>query len=616
MSRKKKNNHFIVPDSSCESAPFQSKSMGNSSYPKISTHRRRALAIKKNLKKAVKLPLKNFKSSNVRSAAYVKFTVYKKTNLATWGLIRAQCYSSEVVQVKQKTGGDYEVLMLIEPDGVDEFNKKINEYLSSFNDKGGTYTNKTIIQPITKIESVPLRALSKTPLDVSKKRQFKWWEVWVFSDKKNNFIEACNERNIKPSSNIDFVERSLFIIKAKYIDLDEIFRETDYITSISDKVASPSLFFDNVSDGGFSNFDKKKYVEDVLKRTTYEDSCVDVVLLDDGVCEEHPLLKPYIKSKHLDAVSSWSAPASCEHGTPMAGLALFNDLFLHLESTRPINVNHKIQGVRIINNNEPAKPQFWGEVTVRGAEKALENSRNKVFCSAVTDDSNICTGHPDSWSSEIDRFTHDDKQLFLQAIGNKSNLISLPKDVVKKHERFMGESPSQAWNTLTIGAVTYKESPGYKNEIFSEPGELSPYTKTSSGWMDWPIKPEVVFEGGNAIIDEHQCIIEHSDVSLLSTAKSFSISMFTPFCATSASTAIASNFASTLWGKNERLWPETIKGLMVHSADWTEQMNEEMKGLLKEDSRTALRKFGWGVPSMEKAIYSTNNSLTLIAERD
>jgi len=48
--------------------------------------------------------------------------------------------------------------------------------------------------------------------------------------------------------------------------------------------------------------------------------------------------------------------------------------------------------------------------------------------------------------------------------------------------------------------------------------------------------------------------------------------LFTTFEATSAASALASRFAAQNWVQYPSLWPETIRALMVHSAEWTEQM--------------------------------------------
>ncbi len=64
------------------------------------------------------------------------------------------------------------------------------------------------------------------------------------------------------------------------------------------------------------------------------------------------------------------------------------------------------------------------------------------------------------------------------------------------------ESPSQAWNALVAGAYTDKITithPDYAGwEAVAPAGDLSPGEPDVGIWdRQWPIRPDVVFEGGN-----------------------------------------------------------------------------------------------------------------------
>lgn len=66
-------------------------------------------------------------------------------------------------------------------------------------------------------------------------------------------------------------------------------------------------------------------------------------------------------------------------------------------------------------------------------------------------------------------------------------------------------------------------------------------------------------------------------------------------------------------------WPETIRGLLIHSANWSEKMNERYQHLLQSHTdglakESMLRTVGYGVPNLEQARYSVENALTLIAQ--
>jgi hypothetical protein len=64
------------------------------------------------------------------------------------------------------------------------------------------------------------------------------------------------------------------------------------------------------------------------------------------------------------------------------------------------------------------------------------------------------------------------------------------------------------------------------------------------------------------------------------------------------------------------LWPETIRALLIHSAEWNSVMrrNQELNSMNVNDKTFLLRRFGYGVPDIDRARYSLKNSLTLIAE--
>jgi hypothetical protein len=61
-------------------------------------------------------------------------------------------------------------------------------------------------------------------------------------------------------------------------------------------------------------------------------------------------------------------------------------------------------------------------------------------------------------------------------------------------------------------------------------------------------------------------------------------------------------------------WPETIRGLLVHSADWTPQMLTGRNINNEGQRRALLRSVGYGVPNLSRALYSAANALTLIAQ--
>jgi hypothetical protein len=63
------------------------------------------------------------------------------------------------------------------------------------------------------------------------------------------------------------------------------------------------------------------------------------------------------------------------------------------------------------------------------------------------------------------------------------------------------------------------------------------------------------------------------------------------------------------------LWPETIRALLIDSAEWTPRMKSELESATKAgDVEHLLRCYGYGVPNLERALWSAGNALTLIVQ--
>jgi hypothetical protein len=183
--------------------------------------------------------------------------------------------------------------------------------------------------------------------------------------------------------------------------------------------------------------------------------------------------------------------------------------------------------------------------------------------------------------------------------------------------------PAQAWNALTVGAYTEKTTvtdptlEGWAPVAAS--GDLSPYSTTSVAFAaKWPIKPDVVFEGGNVIHNHAGDTSKgEADVSLLTTHHRPMEKLFVTSWATSAAAAQVARMAAQISAEYPEYWPETIRALVVHSAEWTEAMQAQLSGANRKREREALvRRYGFGVPSLLRAMRSADDALTLIVQSE
>ena len=182
--------------------------------------------------------------------------------------------------------------------------------------------------------------------------------------------------------------------------------------------------------------------------------------------------------------------------------------------------------------------------------------------------------------------------------------------------------PAQAWNALTVGActdlarITEPDADGYSP--VAPPGGLSPFSTTSLTWQPhWPLKPDVVLEGGNAAKDSLSAVRMPS-LSLLTTNHQPADRLFTTTNATSAATALASRMAAQVMAAYPEFWPETIRALIVQSAKWTDAMKRTYLPAIgdpsKADYGNLLRRCGFGCPDLDRALWSVANSLTMIVQ--
>jgi hypothetical protein len=123
-------------------------------------------------------------------------------------------------------------------------------------------------------------------------------------------------------------------------------------------------------------------------------------------------------------------------------------------------------------------------------------------------------------------------------------------------------------------------------------------------------------EGGNMAIDPSTRGADYVDsLCLLSTNREFLRKLFVITGDTSAATALASRMAAMLQYEYPEYWPETIRALIVHSAEWTDAMKTRFSRVKnKAKIECLLRCYGFGVPDISSAMWSAANALTLVAQ--
>ena len=466
----------------------------------------------------------------------------------------------------------------------------------------------------------------------------RWLEIWLRTSKDEdgssyvNYISLLDALGIKHKGTyILFPERMVTMAYANKSDLAALLDSYDGLAEIKEAPLASSFF------ANLDSTEQREWIDDLLRRTTFDPDVASVCILDTGINNGNPLLSPAVDDNVVLAYDDTIGTADRDnHGTKLAGLALYNDLKGSLASNDPVTITHTIESVKILDMKSQNDPDLYGDVAKRAIDKAFlaKPKSNRVFCSGVTaEPSEITDGLPTSWSAALDEaISHaddpaSDHELVIISGGNITLGMMEGTVYPEANENRSVRSPGQSWNALTVGAYTENAqveeedilASGY--EPVAMPGELCPFSTTSLQWRHTiaPVKPEIICPGGN-VIEKDGDYSDCQDLSLLTTGANASSRPLDTINATSAAVAEAAYMAAELENAYPDLWPETIRGLLVHSARWSSAMINRYspKGSAKDSAtkgrRRLLRSCGYGIPDLSRAIECKENSVNLIIQ--
>jgi len=518
---------------------------------------------------------------------------------------------------------------------LENFVRKIERFENENDSRSGEPKNKDLIAGISGIRFPVLRSFwtDDEELFPSSTDEKIWWEVWIRVQPSENpddafasFIAVVAESDLRLSQHtIEFPERLVFLALGSAQDWTAVFVPLlDRIAELRKAKEIPTEYL------SLSARYQREFVDDLASRLDVPDvHAPSVCLLDFGVHNEHPLLRPLIADEDTQSLDpTWPIVDPQEsHGTEMAGLALYGDKLPELLSgNKRVKLTHRLESVRMLHRQQPHPEETWGYVTQASLAMAEIQAaqRNRVACLPVTaEDHGRDHGRPSSWSGAIDQHASgkldDFRRLYVIAAGNIRDITT--NTDYRYPESNLGnsvEDPGQSWNALTVGAFTDRvqvrseDFDGY--QPLATRGGLCPSSRTSDSWEDktWPLKPDIVMEGGNYACSPSGRVDGCEDLALLTTSLNPTGRLLTWSSDTSAATAQAARLAAILMADYPELWPETIRGLLVHSAEWTNEMERQIPGDHETDRHRRLRCFGYGVPNLDRARYTVENCVSLV----
>lgn len=527
----------------------------------------------------------------------------------------------ELVSVRPESDDNPAVATIFVPDSAaDHFLKKVEAY-SVDNTPKGAPKNQNLIARIQSVVIAKVRSLyTDDTAGFPNRDEHIWWEVWIRQGRLEQFDIVVRHLELPAQpQHLTFPDREVRLVYADEAAIARLFLNSDSIAELRRAKDTPALF------KNWNNIEQAAWAADLADRIVPPPSRdIAICLLDTGVTQAHPLLTAAVDPNDVHACDpTWPGGDQKGHGTNMAGTALYGDLIPLLLVNGPVNMTHCLESVKILPDQGANEPKLYGAITGEAIARAEISApdRRRAICMAVTSDIGVNRGRPSSWSAAVDQLCFGDptvSRLVLLSAGNIRDGLS-KAGYPARNEIEPIENPAQAWNAITVGAYTDKTVIADTTYAGWEPvapaGDISPTSRTSVTWEKaWPIKPEVVLEGGNWASQGDQCDCP-DDLGILTTYQDPTTRHFDIFRDTSAATAAAGHLAGKIMAANPERWPETIRALIVHSAEWTTAMKEHFGAAPSEQQKRALlRKYGYGVPSYDRAILSTANDLTLIAE--
>jgi hypothetical protein len=526
---------------------------------------------------------------------------------------------------------------------------KVREYATEDTD-GGQPRNNDKFSELNDVIQGSVRTLWTDVRTLPVAGQPTWWECWCWKSSEPNLLPAAGRLGLLVSDRrLAFPELTVIPVRATLEQMEQLLGATDAIEELRYADDNAAVFTRRL------RAEQREWVADLAGRLEVAAAEAPVVsILDTGVARAHPLLEGSLaEDRCLTIDQNWGTDDHHPHGhgTNMAGAVLYGDLTDALAGNQPVVLGMRLESIKVLSppGQAPNGPTNYGAITQSAVAIAEQHAPEdaRIFCMPITNE-DVSGERPSSWSAAIDQIcagvmpgdeaaaepdedANDDepredrlRRLFVVPAGNVPDVAN--PDEVSDLDEYPVEDPAQAWNALAIGGFTEKVDideadnlPGWT--AYSAAGGHSSYSRISVDWEHsrTPIKPELVLEAGNRALSPaaNELVSGVDSLSLLTTAKEFLVQPCVGFWATSVASAQAASMAAAISAEYPDLWPETVRALLVHSAEYTPAMLARFAETpAKSEHIRFARWVGYGVPRLHRALASAGSDVALVAESE
>ena len=299
-----------------------------------------------------------------------------------------------------------------------------------------------------------------------------WWELWLrpTGDELEHLRTYAHARSLTLSQRVlRLNDRTVAWLRGTWDSLQTL----PFTRVPLAEIRRPEIA-DTIED--LDRGDQNELAEDLAARVsaTSDPDPPVVCHLDTGIRRTHILLSHSIAANDVHSIVDSLGVDTRNHGTPMAGLALYGPLDDLLLGTAPVPLRHRLESVKILfDGPQEHDPLTYGVATAAAVAmpESFTPQRRRVFCMPVTSDPDN-PGQPSLWSASIDALavgtdiarsddgiellgapSTDASRLFVISAGN------VPPSTMNADYRAVCDispvdDPAHAWNALTVGAHT------------------------------------------------------------------------------------------------------------------------------------------------------------------
>lgn len=472
----------------------------------------------------------------------------------------------------------------IDDDKFHEFEEKLEEYISSPENKYKTYfsaienikaiPNETKISQDINIDSEEKIDILINFFDGIKKEEISSLEKLI----RNEFLNNSFEYSFSNISN------RIVTIKTQ-LNGSEIKTILNEFNSIKEITVNQNYFITNSVKGDTISDDIK--FEDVSSSSA-------ICIFDSGITLEGNIIPNYVRDRINSYLPTGSASPQYSHGTFVASRCIYGD-----------NLEYQI-------TTKILKPYCYViDVPVFGVDSSdnilglndfdLANAITEVVESLYTDVKvyNLSLGNPNSLRDNershlgktLDFLSKEFDVLFVISSGNINSILGdYPGNHFSNPNSRIG-SPAESLLGLTVGSIAKYDDHG----SLTKRDLISPFSKIGPG-TDGGLKPELVSHGGN-LMAPYTPFPRISTCGLYHDGLSLSYDNGTSF-----SSPIISRYAQMLFDYYPFAKTNLIKALLIHFAEKRE---------IFENFDFDFKFTGFGEPLIQNALYASNTATYL-----